>query len=48
MSCEVCTTEKKIAEGISFSFLEFSSGVSLGGLGEYSNMFKNPLSDCGL
>ena len=36
----------KIAKGISFSVLEFSSDVSLGGLGEYSGMFMNPLSDC--
>ena len=40
--------EMEIAEGISFSFLEFSYNVSLGRLGEYSNMFTNQLTDCGL
>ena len=38
----------KVAKGISFSFLEFSSDVSLGELGEYSDMFMNRLSDFGL
>ena len=37
----------KVAEGISFSLLEFSSDVRIGGLEEYSDMFMDPLSDCG-
>ena len=36
-----------VAEGILFSFHEFSSGVSVGGGGQCSDMFSSPLFDRG-
>ena len=35
----------KVAKGIFFSFFELSSAVSLGGGGQYFDMFTNPLFD---